>query len=98
MSILSNYRNLLALSQEMALLATQQAWDKLGDLEAKRAALIASLPPRLNGLPDTEQRAIAGIIQQILRCDESIQEHLVPWREHVGTLLARLQPKQNSAA
>ncbi|MDD2741875.1 MAG: flagellar protein FliT [Rhodocyclaceae bacterium] len=98
MSVLARYQNLLDLSQEMALLATEQAWDKLGDLQAKRATLIASLPPRLNGLPDAEQRAIAGIIQQILRCDETIQEYLVPWREQVGILLSHLQPKQNNAA
>ena len=49
----------------MALQATQQAWDKLGELEAKRAVLISSLPPRLNSLPAAEQRAIAIIIKQI---------------------------------
>jgi hypothetical protein len=98
MSVLVDYQSLLKLSQEMALQATQQCWDKLAELEAQRAVLIASLPPRLNGLPDVDQRAIALIIKQTLRCDETIQEYLVPWREHVSTLLSRLQPKQNSAA
>jgi hypothetical protein len=98
MPILASYQSLLDLSQQMAFLATQQDWDELGQLEKKRAVLIASLPPRLDRLPNSEQRAIAIIIQQILRCDETIQEYLVPWREHVGTLLSRLQPKQNSAA
>ncbi|MDP3134925.1 MAG: flagellar protein FliT [Burkholderiaceae bacterium] len=93
MGALTSYQTLLGLSQEMSLLANQQAWEKLAELEARRTILIASLPSRLDVLPHVEQQAISAIIKQILICDGMMQEYIAPWHEQVGTLLARLAPK-----
>lgn len=94
MNLLTRYETLLGLSQEMATLARQQAWDALTQLETQRAALVATLPATSGAaLSATEQRTLAATIKQIQACDQTVREYVLPWQEHVGSLLTRLAPK-----
>jgi hypothetical protein len=47
----------------------------------------------LSTLPISEQLAIRALIEQIQQCDQTVREYLMPWRESVGNLLARLETK-----
>ena len=91
---LTYYQALLEHSQRMALLACEQAWDELAKIELERRSLITQSPVSiLSTLPISEQLAIRALIEQIQQCDQTVREYLLPWRESVGNLLARLETK-----
>ena len=91
---LTYYQALLEHSQRMALLACEQAWDELAKIELERRSLITQSPASiLSTLPISEQLAIRALIEQIQQCDQTVREYLLPWRESVGNLLARLETK-----
>ncbi len=78
----------------MARLACEQAWDELAKIELERRSLITQSPTLiLSRLPVSEQLAIRALIEQIQQCDQTVREYLLPWRESVGSLLARLETK-----
>ena len=78
----------------MARLACEQAWDELAKIELERRALISQSPKLiLSTLPISEQLAIRALIEQIQQCDQTVREYLMPWRDSVGNLLARLETK-----
>ncbi len=78
----------------MARLACEQAWDELAKIELERRSLITQSPTLiLSRLPVSEQLAIRALIEQIQQCDQTVREYLLPWRESVGNLLARLETK-----
>lgn len=94
MHLLKCYKSVLDLSQKMETLAREQDWEALTQAEAERRMLLASLPAsRLSVLPLADQQAIAALIRQIQSCDQTVREYVLPWQESVGTLLARLAPK-----
>ncbi len=78
----------------MASLACDQAWNDLAKIELERRSLITQSPKLiLSTLPISEQLAIRALIEQIQQCDQTVREYLLPWRESVGNLLARLETK-----
>ena len=78
----------------MARLACEQAWDELAKIELERRSLISQSPKLiLSTLPISEQLAIRALIEQIQQCDQTVREYLMPWRDSVGNLLARLETK-----
>ena len=78
----------------MARLACEQAWDELAKIELERRSLISQSPKMiLSTLPISEQLAIRALIEQIQQCDQTVREYLMPWRDSVGNLLARLETK-----
>lgn len=78
----------------MASLACDQAWNDLAKIELERRSLITQSPKLiLATLPISEQLAIRALIEQIQQCDQTVREYLLPWRESVGNLLARLETK-----
>ena len=78
----------------MARLACEQAWDELAKIELERRSLITQSPTLiLSRLPVSEQLAIRALIEQIQQCDQTVREYLMPWRDSVGNLLARLETK-----
>lgn len=94
MRLLNGYETLLALSQQMAGLAQEQAWDALTQTESERRELLAKLPvSELSSLPSDEQQQIATIIKQIQVFDQSVRDYVLPWQDHVRTLLASFAPK-----
>ncbi len=92
MSALAQYRAVLDLSRQMVDLSQRQSWDELASLETRRAQLLGQMPADLSSLPAGEQAAIAATIRQIQDCDDSVLAYVMPWREHAGALLSRLQP------
>jgi hypothetical protein len=91
---LAYYQALLEHSQHMARLACDQAWNDLAKIELERRSLITQSPTLiLSTLPISEQLAIRALIEQIQQCDQTVREYLLPWRESVGNLLARLETK-----
>ena len=94
---LTYYQVLLEHSQHMARLACEQAWDELAKIELERRSLITQSPASilsiLSTLPISEQLAIRALIEQIQQCDQTVREYLMPWRDSVGNLLARLETK-----
>ena len=92
MQALDTFRNVLALSEEMAKLAREQAWDALTVTERQRAALLATL---LATLPANtrDSAALAELIKQIQACDSEVREYVEPWMEHTQGLLTGLSPK-----
>ena len=91
---LTYYQALLEHSQRMASLACEQAWDELAKIELERRSLITQSPASiLSTLPISEQLAIRALIEQIQQCDQTVREYLMPWRDSVGNLLARLETK-----
>ena len=91
---LTYYQALLEHSQHMASLACDQAWNDLAKTELERRSLISQSPKlTLSTLPISEQLAIRALIEQIQQCDQTVREYLLPWRESVGNLLARLETK-----
>ena len=87
------FQNLLSLSERMVLLAREQEWNALVDLEKERSRIASRLPAKLPALPKAEVRVVTQAIKRILECNESIHGHVGPWMEHVGTLLAALAKK-----
>lgn len=92
MQALDTLRNALALSEEMAKLAREQAWDALSAKERQRAALLATLPAALPASP-RDSAALAELIKQIQACDNEVREFVEPWMEHTQGLLAGLATK-----
>ena len=94
MSLLSDYETLLDLSQKMALLAREQAWDDLLEAESKRRELLKGMTTaELLRLPTAQQQTVAKIINQIQDFDQSVMEYVLPWQDHVRPLLASFEPK-----
>jgi DNA-binding transcriptional regulator YbjK len=92
MQVLETFRNALALSEEMAKLAREQAWDALSAKERQRAALLATVPAALPASPH-DSAALAEVIKQIQACDSEVREFVEPWMEHTQGLLAGLATK-----
>lgn len=90
MTPLPKYAALLELSQQMQVLARNEDWELLAQVEAQRAAMLASLPVALPTLSSTECLAIADCIRQIQACNNEILEYVTPWREQTAKLLSRL--------
>ncbi len=93
MEALKHYETLLSLSRRMVALAEAQAWDELAQLETKRARLLLELPIKPPSQPAAQAQKIGAYIKQIQGCDQQVLEHVTPWREQTGALLARLAPK-----
>lgn len=91
MPLLETFRNVLVLSEEMAKLAREQAWDALTVKERQRAALLATLPATLPA-NTRDSAALAELIKQIQACDNEVREYVEPWMAHTKSLLARLSP------
>ena len=71
--------------------ACQQSWEALAQLESQRAALLTELPESLASVQGPERAGVVEIIRQIQECDRAVLEYVMPWREQVGALLARLK-------
>ncbi len=95
MQSLETFRKALALSEEMAKLAKEQAWEALAATELQRADLLATLPTSLVA-ERGDSASFAELILKIQDCDNEIREFVEPWMEQTRVLLDRLSPPKAS--
>ena len=88
MNTLERCRELLDLSRQMPPLARAERWDELAGLQARRVALIASLPPALSPAPGQPAELLRSILLDIQTCDREVMEFLLPQHTHIAKLLA----------
>lgn len=95
MQALDTFRNALALSEKMAKLAKEQAWEALAATERQRATLLATLPTSLVA-ERGDNASFAELILKIRDCDNEVREFVEPWMEQTRVLLDRLSPPKAS--
>ena len=92
MNALEGCRELLDLSRQMPPLARAERWDELAGLQAKRVALIASLPSAFSPAPGRPAELMRSMLLEIQSCDSEVVEFLLPQHALIAKLLTALPP------
>lgn len=93
----ASYLEVLKLSHRMCDAAETADWDTLTALGQTRESLIVQLPATTSQMPRPEALQLAGVIRDILDCNERIRELSEPWLRQVKPLLAALAPLASAA-
>lgn len=87
--IISTYKAILTITQQMLIAAQQNNWNKLNALEQECKKLTYALitNPLQKPLSDEMHEKKVEIIHQILACDAKIRAITEPWMTHLQGLL-----------